>query len=144
MQGEKKRVLVLCTGNSCRSIMAEALINTLGGHRFQAVSAGSRPAGTVHPDAIATLIRHGIDAGSPASESWDVYAEQSFDFVVTVCDSAAAESCPAFPGHFERLHWSTPDPAAVEGTRAEVEAAFERTFALLKDRIERELLGRRD
>jgi arsenate reductase len=130
------RILVLCTGNSCRSIMAEALINHLGRGRYRAWSAGSRPTGAVHPKALETLRRHGIDAGSPKSQSWDDYADQSFDCVLTVCDSAAAEACPAF----ERVHWSIPDPARVAGTDREVDAGFEQAFVLLKQRIEKELL----
>ncbi|MEE4163057.1 MAG: arsenate reductase ArsC [Woeseiaceae bacterium] len=134
-----RKVLVVCTGNSCRSIMAEALINALGGGRYRAMSAGSRPAGYVHPKALETLARHGIDAGEPQSQSWDEYAGEPFDYVITVCDSAAAESCPAFPGRFERLHWSTPDPAGATGTDAEIDAAFEQAFAMLKARVEQEL-----
>ena len=120
--------------------MAEALINSLSDGRYRALSAGSRPAGYVHPKALATLRRHDIDAGAATSKSWDDLAGESFDYVITVCDSAAAETCPAFPGGFVRLHWSTPDPAGVEGPEAEVDAAFEHAFGLLKDRIERELL----
>jgi len=133
-------ILVVCTGNSCRSIMAEALINALGAGRFRAMSAGSRPAGYVHPKALETLARHGIDAGQPESQSWDDFADERFDYVITVCDSAAAEPCPAFPGRFERLHWSTPDPAAATGTDAAIDAAFERAFELLKSRVQEELL----
>ncbi len=136
----RQRVLVLCTGNSCRSVMAEALINALGAGRYRASSAGSRPAGYVHPKAIETLRRHGIDPGSPRSQSWDDYAEEPFELVITVCDSAAAESCPAFPGGFRKLHWSTPDPAKAEGSDEQIDAAFEQAFRMLKDRIERELL----
>ncbi len=134
-----KRVLVLCTGNSCRSVMAEALINRLGEGRYRASSAGSRPAGYVHPKAIDTLRRHGIDPGEPVSESWDAYADEAFDYVITVCDSAAAEPCPAFPGGYTKLHWSTPDPAKAEGADAEIDAAFEHAFAMLRERIEAEL-----
>lgn len=134
-----REVLVLCTGNSCRSILAEALINARRGDRYRAVSAGSHPTGQVHPKALATLRRHGIDPGSPESESWDVYAGQPFDYVITVCDAAADEACPAFPGRFERLHWSTPDPAAATGTEAEIDAAFEDAFRRLAARIEQEL-----
>lgn len=135
-----KRVLVVCTGNSCRSVMAEALINSLGAGRYIAVSAGSQPAGYVHPKSLETLERHGIDPGHPRSQSWDDYADQPFDYVITVCDSAAAEACPAFPGRFERLHWSTPDPASAAGSDAEVDAAFDDAFRRLKGRIEKELL----
>lgn len=134
-----KRVLVLCTGNSCRSVMAEALINRLGEGRYRASSAGSRPAGYVHPKAIETLRRHGMDPGQPVSESWDAYADEAFDYVITVCDSAAAETCPAFPGGYRKLHWSTPDPAKAEGTEAEIDAAFEEAYGMLKERIETEL-----
>jgi len=137
---EPARVLVVCTGNSCRSLMAEALINALGNGRLQAVSAGSRPAGYVHPQALATLARHGIAAGSPRSKSWDEFAGQDFDYVITVCDSAAAEECPAFAGTATRLHWSTPDPAGVAGGDADVAAAFEQTFERLHERVIRELL----
>lgn len=119
--------------------MAEALVNHLGEGRYEASSAGSRPAGFVHPKALETLRRHGIDPGVPRSESWDAYADVPFDCVITVCDSAAAESCPAFPGGYQKLHWSTPDPAKAEGTEAEIDRAFERAFTMLKERIEREL-----
>lgn len=131
-----QRVLVLCTGNSCRSVMAEALINHIGQGRFDAVSAGSHPAGYVHPKSIETLVRHGIDAGTPRSKSWDEFQGQAFDLVITVCDQAAAESCPAFLGKAKKLHWSTPDPAKAVGTDAEIAAAFDAVFNMLKDRIE--------
>ena len=131
-----RRVLFLCTGNSCRSVMAEALLNQLGHGRFAAVSAGSHPAGYVHPGSLATLARHGIDAGSPRSKSWDEFAGQEFDYVITVCDGAAGEACPVFNGRSERLHWSTPDPGRATGTDAEVLAAFDEAFAMLKFRID--------
>lgn len=130
------RVLVLCTGNSCRSVMAEALINQLGRGRFEAVSAGSNPAGAVHPKSIETLLRHGVAPGTPHSKSWDVFAGQSFDLVITVCDAAATETCPFFPGQARKLHWSTPDPAQATGTQAEIDAAFDAAFHMLKTRIE--------
>lgn len=131
-----QRVLVLCTGNSCRSVMAEAMFNHLGKGSIQAVSAGSSPAGYVHPKSIETLKRHGIDPGSPRSKSWDEFAGQSFDLVVTVCDAAAAESCPVFLGPVKKLHWSTPDPAKATGTEAEIDAVFDKAFNMLKERIE--------
>lgn len=131
-----RRVLVLCTGNSCRSVMAEALFNNLGRGRYEAVSAGSFPAGYVHPQSIETLNRHGIDPGSPRSKSWDEFAGQPFDLVVTVCDQAAGESCPFFPGAPRKLHWSTPDPAKATGTAEEIQAAFDRAFSMLKERVE--------
>lgn len=136
MPTEPTKVLVLCTGNSCRSIMAEALINDLGQGRFQAWSAGSFPTGHVHPRSLDTLRRHGIDPGQPRSKSWNELSRQPFDLVITVCDQAAGESCPIFPGQPRKLHWSTPDPAKAQGTESEIAAAFDRAFLLLKTRIE--------
>ena len=130
------KILVLCTGNSCRSVMAEALINDLSRGRYQAWSAGSHPAGHVHPKSIETLKRHGIDPGQPRSKSWDEFADQSFDLVITVCDQAADESCPLFHGTPKKLHWSTPDPAKATGSEAEIETAFDQAFVLLKTRIQ--------
>ncbi len=135
-----QKVLVLCTGNSCRSVLAEALINSLGKGRYKAVSAGSQPAGYVHPKSIMTLQRHGIDPGSPRSKSWDEFTGQQFDVVITVCDAAARETCPAFLGTHKKLHWSTPDPAAVTGSESQIEAAFDEAFNILKLRVQEELL----
>jgi len=132
-----RRVLILCTGNSCRSIMAEALMNHLGRGLVQAWSAGSSPAGYVHPRSLDTLKRHGIDPGRPYSKSWNEFSGQPFDLVITVCDQAAGESCPIFPGKPAKLHWSTPDPAKAGGTEADIDTAFDRAFFMLKDRIER-------
>lgn len=137
---KRLRVLVLCTGNSCRSVMAEALINQLGQGRFEAVSAGSSPAGYVQPETLSTLQRHGIDPGSPRSKSWDEFADRPFDLVITVCDQAAEESCPVFSGGFRKLHWSTPDPAAVKGDHNAVAAAFDATFDSIRKRVTEELL----
>jgi arsenate reductase len=136
MKYDALKVLVLCTGNSCRSVMAEALINHLGRGRYQGWSAGSCPAGYVHPKSIETLKRHGIDSGQPRSKSWDEFAEQSFDLVITVCDQAASESCPLFPGNPKKLHWSTPDPGKVTGSEAEIDSAFDKAFLMLKNRVE--------
>jgi arsenate reductase len=135
-----KNVLVLCTGNSCRSVLAEALINHLGEGAYKAVSAGSKPAGYVHPKSIETLKRHGIEAGTPRSKSWDEFDGQNFDLVITVCDAAASEPCPVFLGSHEKLHWPTPDPAAVTGSEEEINIAFYEAFTMLKARIEKELL----
>lgn len=135
-----KSVLVLCAGNSCRSIMAEAIINTLGRGQYLARSAGSKPAGVVHPKSIETLKQHGIDVGEPRSKSWDEFEGESFDVVITVCDQAASESCPVFFGKHEKLHWSTPDPAKVQGSDDEINAAFYEAFNMLRNRIETELL----
>lgn len=135
-----KNVLVLCTGNSCRSIMAAALINHLGQGKFSAVSAGSFPVGYVHPQSIETLARHGVSAGEPRSKSWDEFENRNFDQVVTVCDQAASESCPVFLGQCEKIHWSIPDPAKADGTNEEIEKAFDDVFQMIKNRIETELL----
>jgi arsenate reductase len=116
--------------------MAEALINHFGKGPYQAWSAGSRPAGYVHPGSIETLKRHGIDPDHPRSKSWNEFAEQSFDLVITVCDQAAGESCPLFPGKPQKLHWSTPDPAKVTGVEGEIRAACDHAFFLLRQRIE--------
>jgi len=117
--------------------MAEALINTLGQGRYVALSAGSAPAGYVHPKSIETLRRHGINPGKPQSKSWDEFEGQPFDLLITVCDQAANESCPIFSGGYRKLHWSTPDPAAAEG---DIDAAFDRAFELLRRRVTEELL----
>lgn len=135
-----KNVLVLCTGNSCRSVMAEALINHLGAGSYRAFSAGSKPSGFVHPKSIETLKRHGINAGIPRSKSWDEFEGQSFDLVITVCDAAASEACPIFLGQHKKLHWPTPDPATATGSEEEINAAFDEAYNKLKARIESELL----
>ncbi len=136
MKSDPLKVLVLCTGNSCRSVMAEALINALGRGRYQAWSAGSVPAGYVHPKSLETLNRHGINPGKPRSKSWNEFAGQPFDLVITVCDQAAGESCPLFSGKPKKLHWSTPDPAKATGSKAEIDAAFDKAFLMLKNRVE--------
>jgi arsenate reductase (thioredoxin) len=143
MKSDALKVLVLCTGNSCRSVMAEALINDLGRGRYQAWSAGSVPAGYVHPKSIETLNRHGINPGQPRSKSWNEFTEQSFQLVITVCDQAAGESCPLFPGNPTKLHWSMPDPAKVTGSDANIDAAFDQAFFMLKNRIA-EMLSTQD
>jgi arsenate reductase len=116
--------------------MAEALINQLGHGRYQAWSAGSFPAGDVHPKSIETLKRHGIDPGQPRSKSWNEFINQPFDLLITVCDQAAGESCPLFPGRPKKLHWSTPDPAKAMGSDADIASAFDNVFYLLKNRIQ--------
>ena len=116
--------------------MAEALINDLGHGRYRAWSAGSHPAGYVHSKSVETLKRHGIDPGQPRSKSWNEFADQSFDLVITVCDQAAGESCPLFPGKPKKLHWSTPDPGKAAGSDHEIEAAFDNAFFILKNRVE--------
>ena len=130
-----QKILILCTGNSCRSIMAEALINHFCKKNFKAVSAGSNPAGYIHQETLETLKRHGIDPGLPYSKSWDEFSGQSFDLIITVCDQAANESCPVFLGVSKRLHWGIPDPAKISDTNTEIKAAFDNTFNMLKNHI---------
>lgn len=136
----KERIIVLCTGNSCRSIMAEALLGHLVGGRFEVLSAGSAPANYVHPKAISTLKDNSIPLREFRSKSWDEFLDQYFDFVLTVCDSASKESCPYFAGQAKRIHWSIPDPAQAKGSNAEIDAEFQQTFDILKSNIEREFL----
>lgn len=129
-------ILVLCTGNSCRSIMAEAIFNHLGAGRVQAYSAGSQPTGAVHPQSLATLERYGISTEGYRSKSWDDFAETPLNLVITVCDNAAGETCPVFFGAPLKAHWGAPDPAHAQGTEAEIHAEFDHVFSLLKRRIE--------
>ena len=136
MTSDGFKVLVLCTGNSCRSVMAEALINGLARGQYRAWSAGSHPAEYVHPKSIETLMRHGVDPGQPRSKSWHEFTDESFDLVITVCDQAAGESCPRFPGTLKKLHWSVPDPAKITGSEAEIDAAFDQIFFMLRHHVE--------
>jgi protein-tyrosine-phosphatase len=119
----KTRVLFLCTGNSCRSQMAEAILRQIGGDRFEALSAGSRPAGFIHPLALGALAALQVPVGDPVSKSWVEFADKPVEVVVTVCDATAAEVCPVFPGAALRAHWSLPDPVFHPGTDEE-RAAF--------------------
>jgi len=128
-------ILILCTGNSCRSILGEALINHLGGDRFRAFSAGSHPTGQVNANALSTLVRHGLPIDGYSSKSWDVFTEGQIDIMISVCDSAAGESCPIFLGKAVRGHWGLPDPAHVSGSPEVIEAAFEATYQALEKRI---------
>ena len=116
--------------------MAEVLANQLPGNGVQAFSAGSRPAGLVHPESLACLKRHGITIPDGLhSKDWNGFAEKPLDLVITVCDNAAGESCPVYPGDPERLHWGIADPATVQGSRDEVEAAFDLAFETLRSRL---------
>jgi arsenate reductase (thioredoxin) len=128
-------VLVLCTGNSCRSVLGEALFNHLGKGKIQAFSAGSRPVGKVNEKALATLKRHGLKTDGYKSQSWDEFADHSIDIAITVCDNAAGEVCPVYLNSAVRVHWGLPDPAHVEGTDKEIQAAFEKTYSALEKRI---------
>lgn len=134
------KILILCTGNSCRSILAEALLNYLGQGRVQAFSAGSKPAGEVHPKSLALLQSKGISTEGLRSKSWDEFGGTVFDAVITVCDNAAGEACPLFPGAPVKAHWGVPDPAGATGTDAEIMQVFESSCATLEARI-RALLG---
>lgn len=131
-------VLFLCTGNSARSIMAEAIMNQKGRPNFVAYSAGSHPKGVIHAGAIQELKRVHLPAEGYRSKSWDEFAGADaprLDFVVTVCDNAAQEVCPIWPGQPMTAHWGVPDPAAVEGTQEEIDRAFHNAFLMLDRRI---------
>ncbi|MGD0730619.1 MAG: arsenate reductase ArsC [Terracidiphilus sp.] len=132
-------VLFLCTGNSARSIMAEALLNHKGKGNFTAFSAGSHPSGTPRTEALAQLQSAGINTDGLRSKSWDEFAVAGaphLDFVFTVCDNAANEACPYWPGHPMTAHWGIPDPAGVKGTPEEIARAFRDAFVVLDRRIE--------
>ena len=130
-------VLFLCTGNSARSIMAEAILGHDGAGRFRAFSAGSNPTGTVNPWAIHTLKSLGYPAEGYRSKIWSEFTDgPEFDLIFTVCDSAAAETCPVWPGQPASAHWGIPDPAAVEGSETTKAAAFLDAFGRLKRRID--------
>ncbi len=132
-------VLFLCTGNSARSILAEASLNHRGRGRFKAFSAGSHPRGAVHPTALALLQRMKISTQGLRSKSWDEFSQPGappLDFVFTVCDNAAAEACPVWPGQPMTAHWGLADPAAIEGTDTDITNAFREAFRILNRRIE--------
>lgn len=128
-------ILFLCTGNSCRSILAEATFNALAPKGMLAMSAGSKPAGYVHPRSIALLQRKGIATDGYFSKSWDNLPVTP-DIVITVCGNAAGETCPAYLGNVMRAHWGVDDPAKATGTEAEIDASFEAAYSILRQRIE--------
>jgi arsenate reductase len=128
------RVLVLCTGNSARSQMAEGLIREMGKGKVDAFSAGTKP-GSVRPEAVAVMAERGIDISGHRSKHVDEFSGQSFDYVITVCDNAK-EACPIFPATTRRVHWGLPDPAAVEGSEDVRLGAFRAVCAMLTDRLE--------
>lgn len=128
-------ILFLCTGNSCRSILVEATFNHLAPEGWHAMSAGSRPAGYVHPRSLALLKRKGISSEGYFSKSWDSLPITP-DIVITVCGNAAGETCPAYLGNVMRAHWGVEDPAKATGTEAEIDAAFELAYSILRKRIE--------
>jgi arsenate reductase (thioredoxin) len=135
MTARVRHVLFLCTGNSCRSILGEATFNHLAPPGWRAMSAGSRPTGQVHPRSVALLAREGISTDGSFSKSWDDLPVTP-DVVITVCASAAGETCPAYLGPVLRTHWGVDDPARVTGTDAEIDAAFVAAYRTLRNRIE--------
>jgi protein-tyrosine-phosphatase len=135
---EPFNVLFLCTGNSARSIMAEAILNKLGVGKFRAYSAGSQPKGQIHPETLRLLQSLGYDTSTFRSKSWSEFTSTGapqLDFVFTVCDSAAAETCPLWPGQPMTAHWGVPDPAAATGSAAEIALAFKDAYRMLHQRI---------
>ena len=128
-------VLFLCTGNSCRSILAEAIFNALAPAGWRAMSAGSQPAGYVHPRSLALLKREGISAAEAHSKSWNDLSITP-DVVITVCANAAGETCPVYLGNVVRSHWGVDDPAKATGSEAQIDAAFEQAYRILRKRIE--------
>src|SRR6516225_7945473 len=131
-------VLFLCTGNSARSIIAEAILNKLGAGKFRAYSAGSQPKGHVHPEALKLLRSLSYDTSGFRSKSWSEFADPDaplLDFVFTVCDNAAGEVCPVWPGQPMPAHWGLPDPAEAKGNAAEIALAFKDTYRMLNQRI---------
>jgi arsenate reductase len=134
------KLLILCTGNSARSILGEAIANRDGDGRIAAWSAGSYPKGQVHPQALALLGRRGYPIEGLRSKSWDEFTGEGapvFDAVITVCDNAAGETCPVWLGHPVRVHWGIPDPAATTGDETAVARAFEDAYQVLKGRIDK-------
>ena len=138
MTDKTYNVLFLCTGNSARSIIAEAILNRLGQGKFKAFSAGSHPKGEVHPFTLQLLKGLNYDTAFARSKDWEEFtvpAAPQMDFVFTVCDNAAAEACPVWPGQPMTAHWGVPDPAAAEGNEAERHFAFAETYRMLNNRI---------
>jgi arsenate reductase len=132
-------VLFLCTGNSARSVLAECILNKMGAGKFRAFSAGSQPKGAVHPQTLALLNSLGYDTHALRSKSWNEFAKpgaEPIDFVFTVCDNAAGEACPIWPGKPTTAHWGIADPAAAQGSEAEVALAFTEAYRMLSRRIE--------
>lgn len=132
-------VFVICTGNSCRSVMGEALVNSLGQGRIQAFSAGSHPIGRINTGALDTLKRHDLPVEGYKSQSWENFTGQAIDIVITVCDNAAGETCPVYLSKAVCAHWGVSDPGHVKGTDEEKIAAFEQVFGILRLRVQKML-----
>ena len=132
-------IFVICTGNSCRSVMGEALFNHLGQGRVKAFSAGSHPIGRINTGALATLRRHGLPTEGYKSQSWEDFEDQTMDIVITVCDNAAGEPCPVYLNKAIHAHWGVSDPGHVEGTEDQKMAAFDKTFEILQQRVQKML-----
>lgn len=149
MSDQSLNILFLCTGNSARSILGEALVNSIGqsrddgpggGRTVRGFSAGSTPTGAVNPVALEVLGARGLTTEGLRSKSWDEFAKPgapAMDIIITVCDNAAGETCPVWPGHPAAAHWGLPDPAGVDGDHSDKLAAFEAIFHILKDRLEK-------
>ena len=135
-----KKVLFLCTGNSARSIISECLMNQMGERHFRAHSAGSKPTGTVNPLTIQVLKEKNINCDHLLSKSWDTFKDMSFNFVVTVCNNAANETCPIYPGSPKKIHWNIEDPAVCRGSDEEKLKEFQRIFEIIKKKIKQEFL----
>ena len=132
-------VFVICTGNSCRSVMGEALFNHLGSGRIKAFSAGSHPIGKINTGALATLKRHDLPTVGYKSQSWNDFEGQTMNIVITVCDNAVGETCPIYLSKAVRAHWGVSDPGHVSGTEDEKILAFEKTFGILEKRVKKML-----
>ena len=135
------KILFICTHNRCRSILAEAITNHLSNGRIEARSAGSQPAGEVHPLTLRYLDERGIPVSGLQSQSWDAFADWGPDVVITVCDSAAGEQCPLWFGKALKVHWGLPDPSRIKGSEAEIQQAFESVMSTLEQRIGKLLAG---
>ena len=138
MSSSNLNVLFLCTGNSARSIIAEGILRKLGGEIFFSYSAGSQPAGKPNPYALAVLRDHGIDVSFARSKRWDEFVHSDapkMNLIITVCDNAAGETCPVWPGHPSMAHWGVADPAIVQGSHEDILATFQRTYLEMKVRI---------
>jgi arsenate reductase (thioredoxin) len=138
---KKKKILFLCTGNSARSIMAEAIMNHLSKGKYIAYSAGSRPAGKINPLAIKVLEAHNIPTHKLKSKSWDEFIGKDFDIIVTVCNNAADESCPVFPPNFQKLHWDIPDPGKRKKKHLSKLEDFYKTYRMIYLKSKAHFLG---